>query len=54
MVAGMTWAEVKSLWDKGLGEFLQSGTKVMDFVILALYWVTLTLNLMSYLMVSGA
>ncbi|XP_072049791.1 short transient receptor potential channel 4-like isoform X2 [Amphiura filiformis] len=50
-IIGMTWAEVKSLWDKGLGEFLQSGTKVMDFVILALYWITLTLNLMSYLMV---
>ena len=50
-ITGMTWAEIKSLWREGLTEFLQSGTKMMDFVILALYWITLTLNLISYVMV---
>nr|XP_006816594.1 PREDICTED: short transient receptor potential channel 4 [Saccoglossus kowalevskii] len=48
-VLGMTWREIKELWKKGAVSYSFDSWNIMDFVQLALYWISYTLMMVSWL-----
>ncbi|XP_070551368.1 short transient receptor potential channel 4-like [Ptychodera flava] len=48
-IIGMTWREIKQVWNEGLKKYLTDSWNFMDFLSLALYWMSYTLMLISWL-----
>ncbi|KRZ80906.1 Transient-receptor-potential-like protein [Trichinella papuae] len=50
-VIGMTWSEVKQLWDEGYKKYIHQWWNWLDFIMLSLYLATFALRTVAYYMV---
>ncbi|XP_070565519.1 short transient receptor potential channel 4-like [Ptychodera flava] len=53
-VVGMTWREIREMWNSGLSDYLTNPWNILDLIQLTLYWAWLGLRIASIIMFFGS